>query len=345
MSDQEARKNAGRSWLFRVAKGLAGLALFGYVAGRIGVERVLGEFRAVSIFSLVVAVCVMVGGILVTSRRWQVIIQAQGTPIPFAAVLRVYLVGLFFNLAGAGGLGGYVYRVISLTKYTSRAGISAVSLVVDRGMDAIILPALALLGLGGYGFVKADWPLMALAIAGLPLYASLVYGGARLGGSLTRKVGSGTPWFRGWPTFLEAFTDGIFRLRDHPALRGKLLGLSVLFQCWVIMANFVISWSLRFDIPLWQFVAFMPLIAIINLFPLTFNGLGVLQVAYVYFFGLGGVEPSKALTLSVVVVLGSFLLAGLGGLLFGWECLAAAGARGRAGGDSMAPKVSGREEA
>ena len=345
MSDQEAKQDAGRSWLVRVAKGLAGLALFGYVAGRIGVERVLGEFRAVSIFSLVVAVSVMVGGILVTSRRWQVIIRAQGTPIPFARVLRVYLVGLFFNLAGIGGLGGYVYRVISLTKYTSRAGISAASLVVDRGMDAIILPALALVGLGSYGFVKADWILMASAVAGLPLYALLVYGGARLGGSFTCKVGSGARRSRGWRSLLDAFAEGVSRLRDQPTLLGKLLGLSVLFQCWVIMANFVISWSLRFDIPLWQFVAFMPLIAIINLFPLTFNGLGVLQVAYVYFFGLGGVDPSKALTLSVVVALGSFLIAGLGGLLFGWEYLAAAGARGRAGGDSMTPKASGREEA
>lgn len=343
MSEQEAKKGASRSWPLILAKALAGAALFGYIVAHVGIERILAEFQAVSILSIVVAVSVMAGGILVTSRRWQVIIQAQGIPVPFAAVLRVYLVGLFFNLAGAGGLGGYLYRTISLTKYTRGAGISAASLVVDRGMDAIVLPALALFGVAGYGFLTANWTLMALAFAGIPLYASLVYGGVRLGGSLTRKLGPGVGWFRGWPRFVGEFADGVLRLWHRPGVHRRILGLALLFQFCGVISNFVISWSLRFDIPFWQFVTFIPLIAIINLFPLTFNGLGVPQVAYVYFFGLGGVEPSKALTLSVVVALASLVIAGVGGLLFGWECLAASRLPGRNGGAPVASKARGRE--
>ena len=330
-----------QSGLALLAKVLAGLGILTYVAIQVGADKLLADLHTVSALSLGVAVCVMSGGILVTCRRWQVILAAMGSSIPLTAVLRMYLVGLFFNLAGMGGIGGYVYRAASLTRYTGSSGVSAASLILDRGMDALVLPALGLLGLGGYGFLANNWILVALANSGVLVYALLVYGGVRMGGSFARAAGIRLPWLARWPRFAREFADAFWLVRDRYSLQRKMLALSVLFQGCVILSNFVISQILRFDIPLWQFAAFMPLIALLNLFPLTFHGLGVIQVAYVYFFGLGGVEPSKALTLSLVVSLAGLVIACLGGLLFAWQCVVSMGAQRRAAGTQAAQRAPG----
>ena len=55
-------------------------------------------------------------------------------------------------------------------------------------------------------------------------------------------------------------------------------------------------------VPFSSYLAFIPLILLIMLLPITFNGLGTSQLAFVWAFRQVGVADADALTLSVLFV-------------------------------------------
>lgn len=71
------------------------------------------------------------------------------------------------------------------------------------------------------------------------------------------------------------------------------------------------------DVPFMSVLCFVPVVSIISLIPITISGIGIREGAFVVLFGLIGVLPEKAMTLSVVwflsIVVGS--LPGLVGYL------------------------------
>ena len=54
--------------------------------------------------------------------------------------------------------------------------------------------------------------------------------------------------------------------------------------------------------PLATYFAFIPLILLVMLLPVTFNGIGTSQAAFVWFFARAGVPAAAAFALSVLFV-------------------------------------------
>jgi uncharacterized membrane protein YbhN (UPF0104 family) len=96
------------------------------------------------------------------------------------------------------------------------------------------------------------------------------------------------------------------------------VALSLAYQGLSILLIALIGWMLSLPIPLHYYLAFVPAIALATMIPISVGGLGAVQVAYVYFFGLAGIEPASALTVSLVIVAVGLLLgaAGAGVLIY-----------------------------
>lgn len=308
-------------WLRLPLKLTLSAGLLALAVWMVGPERVADDLRALSWGVVLFALPVMSVGILVTVRRWQVILADQGAPLRLGLLLRLYLGGLFFNTLGLGGVGGYIYRIARLSRYTGGGAIPAASLLADRGMDVVSLVVIGLVGLAALAASRGAHG-AAVALGGGAVAAAvlswLVFdrGRSMLVGSSRRleraRAGS----------VLGELLGAIARVADRPGMALRLLGLSVLFQSAMIGSNYAISWVLDLRIPLLYFVALMPLVAIfVNVVPAALGGLGSTQAAYVYFFGLAGVEGGKALTLSLVVTAAVLLLSLVGGGVCGWDWL------------------------
>ena len=80
------------------------------------------------------------------------------------------------------------------------------------------------------------------------------------------------------------------------------------------------------------YFAFVPLILLVMLLPITINGLGTSQAAFVWFFGRAGVAAPLAFALSVLFV-GLGIVGNLpGGILYAMRGLVPAGPRPVPGG-------------
>ena len=112
-------------------------------------------------------------GIICVTFRWHSLYQVQGFQTPFSAALRLNLVGLFFNFAMPGGVGGDVVKTYYLSKETPMKNgylKALTSALMDRLFGLWGMAILALIGLlfGGEK-IQGDPRFVALggALAGL----------------------------------------------------------------------------------------------------------------------------------------------------------------------------------
>lgn len=94
------------------------------------------------------------------------------------------------------------------------------------------------------------------------------------------------------------------------------LGYSILVQMAIIWINFFLARGLSMKIPFIVFVAYIPLITVISLIPITINGLGMRESAYVFLFSSYGVMQKEALSLSLLFFAASVVASSIGGILF-----------------------------
>jgi uncharacterized membrane protein YbhN (UPF0104 family) len=70
------------------------------------------------------------------------------------------------------------------------------------------------------------------------------------------------------------------------------------------------------EVPPILFPLFVPLIALLNLLPISFNGLGVREGVYLFLFVPAGVAPEEAVAMSLAYYLLRFGTGIVGGLLY-----------------------------
>ncbi len=93
-------------------------------------------------------------------------------------------------------------------------------------------------------------------------------------------------------------------------------GLSVLFQGLGIGATFLIALSLGSVIPFVYFLMFLPIIWLVSMLPVSINGLGIREGAFVFLFTSIGMSREMALAISALYFFQLAVLGGLGSLFF-----------------------------
>src|SRR5439155_23788850 len=89
--------------------------------------------------------------------------------------------------------------------------------------------------------------------------------------------------------------------RFHRALANVLLG-SVGVQVLRVLQAYCLGRAMGIDAPLAIYFSLIPLILLVMLLPVTINGIGTSQMAFVWFFGRVEVPPAQAFALSVLFV-------------------------------------------
>ena len=235
---------------------------------------------------------------LLSSFRWSVIGRRFGIAAPYAAYLRGYFIGIFFNLFLPTGVGGDVVKGYHLGKRSGHMLDAAATVILDRVLGLIML-----LLLGAYAAWQIDlsprWMqhvLLLGAAAGLVAVALMPY-----------LIDAMARWRASWA---EALAPQRFFWCDRRALLYALL-LSAGVQLLTVASIFVLGEQLHIAQPLLFYIASCAIIAIVSLTPLTINGFGVREWGFVALFQSVGVAEEAALLLSLL----SFSLQAAAGLV------------------------------
>lgn len=243
----------------------------------------------------------------ICSVRWRLLMQPVMPPLPVRRLFGIYCIGLFFNLAFPTVIGGDVVKMYYAGKPSRRFVESFATTFLDRdaGMMAMMVIACTAtlvrpVAIPGVPAELILWGAAAVfACVNLALFAPPLH---RLFGGFLIRLG-----LRRVAHKADA-VSGVFQSmgRNPLVLAGSLL-ISLLNQWLVITVTWVMAAGLHISVPYRYFLVFVPVITLISMVPVSLNGMGLREYAFVSLFGAIGVDHEACLALgllsSAVIVL------------------------------------------
>jgi glycosyltransferase 2 family protein len=304
---QSARAFLRRPLVAGALKALFSAAVLGYFAVSVDLAQV-GGFLQRAAPSLVAAVCLLsLLRVAVGAWRFGVLLEPRAK-VPLGALTRHCFIGCTFNQLLPTAIGGDALRVILLDReYGVPKTEGAVYMLVERLLGLAVLWAM--------GAALAPF-------AGLPTeLLGLVYGATA---ATVIGIGGGIGVVRAVPVARLRFAvamraaEAVRFIGRHPrALAWALLG-SLGFQFLNVFVSFLIAESMSLGIPVAVFFSLVPLVYLATLVPISFGGVGLREISFVYLFGFLDV-PAEA---SLIIALGTYLslmIPAAVGALFHWR--------------------------
>jgi glycosyltransferase 2 family protein len=285
-TEQAAPARPYRAFATRAGLGVAIVAVLLWRYDARPILRILSRERP-AYFAAVVLL--YVAGQAMCAYRWQLLaalLKVHGRYIEFLAYL---FVGIFTNLFVPGLLAGDAARSVYLGRRHGRMGEAIASVVADRGVGLIGLFWLAAFAAIFLNFAPIPSSVVtptvivgAIALAGFlaaPLVARLIHLMPR---PIRRAGGIVAPYLH------------------HPAALIPAIALSIVLQITLALGQYILAVGLGLTVPLSLFILCVPIANVFASLPLTLNGLGIRESAYLLLFGMAGVRKEDAIALGLL---------------------------------------------
>ncbi len=283
----------------------------------------VSALRSIRSDALALAGGLYLTSVLVGSRRWQVFLRCRRIHEPWTRILSDYWLGMFCSTFLPSSVGGDAVRVYEVSRRGHSLGRVFLATFQDRLLGFGVMMALGMVA--ALAFLSLlPGPLMPwfflLHLAGVSCVAALLNPQAMR--ACCRWIGT-SHWIPGVrrlssSAWGERIRLGLRRLLDEPALRVRdllhliLLSLTGLLLC--IGAHQVVAVSLGIDVGILAFCLIVSLVWVVKLLPVSLNGVGIGEGAFVGLLGLFGVQSDRSLALAVALLAvqtGTSLVGGL----------------------------------
>jgi uncharacterized protein (TIRG00374 family) len=258
---------------------------------------------------MMLMLCVLV----VSTFRWQIFLQELDLALPVGTLLRLYFVGTFFNAFLPTGVGGDAYKAIRLGRGSRSLAHAFASVILDRFAGILGLASIGLVAVGAR-FADVDRSAVvglagAVAVAIFVVTVLLIMRGDRLLGR-----GSST-WFGVRPKLRRLLAAMADVGRKPRAVRWALLG-GVVAQIFVLAAHVSLAEALAINVPIAALAALLVVATVAATAPVTINGLGIREAAWVWGLGVYGVDSAHAVAYAILVLGVALATSALGGLVY-----------------------------
>jgi uncharacterized protein (TIRG00374 family) len=269
---------------------------------------VVDYVRAASPGPLIAAVLLVVLDRTLMAARWLWLLgpftrrPGGGHTVGLGTVLHVFFVSTFVGTFLPASIGLDAVRATAMTRAGVPMADAVGSVFMDRVLGILSLLIMAIASLWLARRLPAPELVMAALIAtalGCGAVAAAVFS-TRAAGRLTALL-QRLPWPR-VQRIGAAILEAVQRYAAHHRLLAAVTAASVGVQVIRVLQAWCLGLGLGLDAPLSAYFAFVPLILLVMLLPITINGLGTSQAAFVLFFEAAGVPAPGAFALSVLFV-------------------------------------------
>lgn len=235
--------------------------------------------------------------------RWMVLLCAlsPGSRPPFGAVMRIFFVSTFVGTF-LPGVGGDLYRAYSLSRLRVVGVESAASVLMDRVLGAlsvVIVGVVAVASTRSVVTIGGVLPTLVIASAACLSVALVVF---------SERAGAAALWTVLWlrndrlQRLGAGLIDAVRRYARHHGELANVLVSSIAVQIIRVIQAYCLGRALGIDVGFALYFAFIPVIMLIMLLPITVNGLGTGQAAFQWLFSTVGVPAADAVALSLLFI-------------------------------------------
>ena len=295
------------NWL-RIALGVVAFGLLLLIVDVRAVVSSLQDIRAVDICYLLLLSVMLV---LVSVIKWRLFLRRLGMNASVLHLFRLYLVGYFVNLLMPSSLGGDVVRSLYVGKGVDKVkAVSATLLERYTGFIAMVL--MSLVAVWWAPQVTGQIRLLTVIVGAAAFCLTLALLSGRF--AQTSKLLKLPERVHGKVVRLE---EGLQWGLSDKGLLLRAGGLSILFHLLTIVNTAVVGHAVGWEeIPWGDLFVVVPLILLIGAVPVSPQGLGIQEGAFVFFLSGVGASSGQAMAIALVLRAKSYLLAAVGGLLW-----------------------------
>jgi len=282
---------------------LATAAMLGFLISRIDLDTLVPDRDMSTVAWLTASMIATLLAIALSAVRWHRVLAALDLRATMRRLFSTYLACQFVSNFLPTTIAGDVLRVSRISAENGETPRTFASVVLERLTGWVVLPLITFAALAVNPTLlhlpngnRAIHLALVVSFGTLALLAALVYvaGHPGLGGRLT----SGT----GWRRFTGAIYLGIDRFRKRPVAALEVLAAGLGYQLAVVLAAFLAAHALRIPMGWTAFMAFIPVVAIVQVLPFpTIGGLGIREGALVLLLGPLGVSQSQAIALGLMM--------------------------------------------
>lgn len=286
----------------RIVRASVAILLTAAVLGQTDVDAVVDAVRGPNPAPLLAAVALVILDRALNGWRWVTLLGAidpSYRPSPSRA-LRVFFVSTFLGTFLPGSVGGDTVRTLSTARLGVPVADAAAAVVLDRLLGAIGIFLVALFGFLTLPALADDTVLVtAVAVGSIMVMAGAALVFSRAGATTLKQLVRRLPGRR-LKNVGNTLIDTI-RLHGRNRLRmAAVLGASAVVQILRVLEAWMLGLALGLPVEVWIYFGLVPVILLIILLPVTINGIGTSQAAFVWLFGTAGVDPADAFALSVL---------------------------------------------
>ena len=299
----EGQRHRWRQTLAWTIKIVVSASLLYVLLTRVDLARLWATARTASPVWLAAALGSYFVMILISSWRWDLLLRAQHVQRPFRTLLNSFLVATFFNNFLPSNIGGDVIRIGDTARAAGSKTLATTVVFVDRGIGLLGLVFVAALGATLTARSSANlgpvgpgllWLMLAGALAAATpaiLMPNRVIALLRPLRALHQE------WVE---DRLEKLTMALGKFRDAPLALLSTFAGAILVQAVLVGFYAAIARALHADVPLAHLAIVVPISFIVQMLPVSVNGLGVREGTFVLYFQALGEPAEVGLALSFI---------------------------------------------
>jgi uncharacterized membrane protein YbhN (UPF0104 family) len=278
------------------------LILLTYLLIRVGPAQIVTTLVEINPVWFGVAFALFLLNVVLRAYRWHILLRSLDDRPSLPYLIYLYFVGYFFNNFIPTGFGGDVVKVISLRQNYGRGTEALSSVMMDRLTGLLGSSIIALLAL----IWNLLAPSMHIAVPPPLLWVAFFISMSIPTGFLFLRYTNPLAWLARVFPFTRPVTGNEKLLRLAATIRRyplwtlvQSLLISLPFTLNLILVQFTVARALNVDVALPLFALFVPIIAIVNLLPISFNGLGTREGIYLLLFVPVGIPQNQAVAMSL----------------------------------------------
>lgn len=289
-------------------------ALLAILVSRIDFDGALPKHRHLSTLAFfAAAVLTATIGIVLSAWRWQRVLAAFGTPVPLRSLTGHYFAGQFVGNVLPSTIGGDVLRISRSSKNIGSSETAFAAVALERLSGFVALPLICLFGfLVDPALLESSTAWVALLVSGITLaaLAAILFLAAH------PRVAGRFREHENWMRFIGATHVGVERIRADPRAAVSILATALIYQVSVVVTVGFVILTIGADVPVGAAIAFVPVVAMAQVVPISLSGLGVREGMFVLLLHPLGVPNGQAIGIGLLWYLTMLLVSLLGAPAF-----------------------------
>ncbi len=290
-----------REWLTGLLRLGVGLGLLSFLFRSMDLGTAMELIRSMRPVWLGFAALLILSIRFVFAWRWRILLADQGLHLSVGSLSRVIFISMFFGSFLPGVFGSDLVRGYRVARTHGRAGVVAGTLLVDRLLGVYALGVVALIAAiaGEWAGNSSHGMLVPLIL--LQVFAALVGATGLALVPRLRRIRLGRDSQVG--LLLRRLLDAVARAIEPAVLRKVVIPVMFL-SLGVVVLRCLIFFSLYralgVDPGLAVTFLFVPLVFVAVLVPVSIGGIGVREVALVYFFATVGMPTEVSVSVGLL---------------------------------------------